>query len=576
VRWGIAGVVAALVAGAAQANCTVGKIAELPVTMQRFQPITDAKINGTDVRFLIDSGAFFSVITPGNAKALALRVEPMPGWRINGINGSADMSVTTVKKFTLVGADLPNIQFVVAGSELGSVGVLGQNFLGLYDAEYDLPHGAVRLMQAKGCERANLAYWAGSKPYSFLPIEPKDAHDPHTIGVVYVNGARIRATFDTGASTSMMTMAAAARAGITPSSPGVVEGGYIGGFGRKSVRTWIASFDSFKMGDQEEIRHGRIRFGQMDDNTDMLIGADFFIAHRVYVANAVHRLFLTYEGGPVFDLTTEHRDTSGAKIADAAPAEAPTTAEAFSRSGAVKLTQNDGAGAIADFTKAIDMAPTEPRYLLQRAGAYLSGGRRPLGEADIDKAITLKPDDVQARLMRARLRMANDRAGAVADIDAAAQTAAPSADERLQMGNLYTDADHFDQAVAQLDQWIKAHPDDQRRPMALNDRCWALALAGRDLPAALSSCNAAIRARPLPMFLDSRGLVELRMGAFGKAIADYDAVLAKEPKLAWSLYGRGIAKLRTGDAAGGKADIDAATAIAPKLPDRAKGLGITP
>ena len=35
----------------------------------------------------------------------------------------------------------------------------------------------------------------------------------------------------------------------------------------------------------------------------MLIGADFFLSHRVYVANSQRKLYFTYNGGPVFNLT---------------------------------------------------------------------------------------------------------------------------------------------------------------------------------------------------------------------------------------------------------------------------------
>jgi tetratricopeptide (TPR) repeat protein len=572
---------ACMVESAASAECGVGRIAELPVTMSAMQPMTDVVINGRTARFMIDSGAFFSVITPGNAKALNLHTEAMPGWMLRGINGETGMSVTTVKSFGIAGAQVPNVQFIVAGSEMGGAGVLGQNLLGLADAEYDLPHGAVRLMRAKGCaSNIGMAYWAAGRPFSMMNIMVRDQGDPHTIGTITLNGVPIKATFDTGASESVLSMAAAARAGITPRSPGVEPGGIIVGFGRKLVRTWIAPFDSLKIGDQEEIRHGRIRFGETTDGGDMLLGADFFIAHRVYVSNTQHRLYLTYEGGPVFSLQTHHQDQSGAAIAAEASRDDPSTAEGYSRAGAVRLAQHDRDGAIADFDKAIALAPTEPRYLLQRAGAALDAGRKEAASTDIAAAIRLKPDDVEALLARAGLELDADKpdpAAVLADIDAADRAAAPAADERLAIGGLYEAAEQPGRAVAQYDLWVRNHPDDVRRPEALNDRCWARALAGIELPAALSDCNAALRQRPGAIaILDSRGMVELRMGDLDKAIRDYDMVLKAQPKMAWSLYGRGIARRRKGDVAGGEADLAASAAMAPELALRAKGYGIVP
>jgi tetratricopeptide (TPR) repeat protein len=77
-------------------------------------------------------------------------------------------------------------------------------------------------------------------------------------------------------------------------------------------------------------------------------------------------------------------------------------------------------------------------------------------------------------------------------------------------------------------------------------------------------------------FLDSRGLVHLRQNNYDKAIADYDAALHLQPKIAWSLYGRGLAKLHKGLTAAGQADIAAATALQPKIARHAASYGISP
>jgi tetratricopeptide (TPR) repeat protein len=67
--------------------------------------------------------------------------------------------------------------------------------------------------------------------------------------------------------------------------------------------------------------------------------------------------------------------------------------------------------------------------------------------------------------------------------------------------------------------------------------------------------------------LDSRGLAYLKLGAFDKAIADYNAALRFNPKFASSLYGRGIAKVKSGESANGNTDIEAAQAIKANIAD---------
>ena len=57
----------------------------------------------------------------------------------------------------------------------------------------------------------------------------------------------------------------------------------------------------------------------------------------------------------------------------------------------------------------------------------------------------------------------------------------------------------------------------------------------------------------------------LKAGKYELALADYDAALAINPRLASSLYGRGLAKQRKGDPGGGRIDFAAARAIDPKI-----------
>jgi hypothetical protein len=60
-------------------------------------------------------------------------------------------------------------------------------------------------------------------------------------------------------------------------------------------------------------------------------------------------------------------------------------------------------------------------------------------------------------------------------------------------------------------------------------------------------------------------LARLRRGELDGSIADFDAALALNPRLANSLYGRGIAKRKNGDPAGADTDLAAAKAIRPGI-----------
>jgi tetratricopeptide (TPR) repeat protein/predicted aspartyl protease len=581
----------------------MGRLAELPVTMEGMRPLVHAAINGKDALFIADSGAFFSVLTPAAAREFNLRLEPTSVYfNLIGANGAAQTWITRVPKFTIFNIDVPKVPFLVAGNDLGhgAVGVLGQNVFRLGDVEYDLANGIIRILRTHGdCRKTSLAYWVNGKgiPYSEIDIDFATAERPHTEGTAYVNGSKIRVVFDTGAETSVMTLDAAKHAGVTPDSPGVNPAGMSSGFGRRWIPTWIAPFASFKIGD-EEIRNTRLRMG---DETlfgnDMLIGADFFLSHHILVASSQRKLYFTYNGGPVFNLTTlpapapraaEPAEAGspgppqpGPGQPEAQPAQAEQLdASGYARRGSASASRRDYEHALADLTRAIELAPTEAGYFYERGMAYWWSGQPDKALEDFSQAIKLKPDDVPALMARADLRARrHDPADIIApDLDAADRAAPREGDMRLALGHLYERLRNYPAAIVQFDDWISTHnTDDVEMASARNARCWTQALTGQGLDRALDDCNFAVHKNPkAAAFLDSRGLVYLRQGKYDKAIADYNAALALNPKIAWSLYGRGLARQHLGQTAAGQTDIGAATALAPKIAEEAASHGIVP
>jgi tetratricopeptide (TPR) repeat protein/predicted aspartyl protease len=575
-------------------GCKLLKFAEFPIAMGGLRPLMTARINDVDVQFVLDSGAFYSMISSASAAQLKLRTSPAPfGFYVTGVHGAAEVSIGTAKTFTIAGVPLHNVEFLVGGSEAGegSIGLLGQNVLHIADVEFDLGQGVVRLMKPKDCSKASLAYWAGkSTPYSVIDLAPDPTENTqlsHTYSYAYINGVEIRVEFDTGAATSILSLKAAARAGIKTDSPGVVSAETALGIGKSTFASYIAPFASFRIGG-EEIKNTRLRIGDIDlPNADMLIGADFFLSHRIYVANSQNKLYFSYNGGPVFNLTYGNRPA--AEAATDASAQPPDQAVApiedaadYSRRGAAFAARHEFDQALAALTRACELAPGNPEYLYQRAMVYWQLKQPDHAMADFDQALKFKPANLPARIARAQLLLQRgDSELAAADLDAADAIAPKEADERYQIAHAYERADRLAPAIAQLTLWIDSHADDARLPDALNSRCFIRALQDVDLPLALKDCNAALRRaeKSSPFYAavaDSRALVYLRMGDYDKSIADYDASLKIRANNAWSLYGRGIDKLRKHDTAAGEADIAQATGLRPQVGQDFQRRGIVP
>ncbi|MGZ3276255.1 MAG: aspartyl protease family protein, partial [Caulobacteraceae bacterium] len=219
---------------------------------------------------------------------------------IRGVAGADTLNgVVKADRFEFDGAAFKDVSFMATDRVTEVDGLLGQAFLKSVDVEYDLGGGMVRLAKAEGCSGVNMAYWAkDGTAYSVMPLEWIDRDRPHTEAAVYINGVRMRAVFDTGSTSSFITESAAARAGIRTSDPGVVPVGE--GLGLDgSFKSWVGTFASVKIGD-EEIRSAPMVIGQSGAEFDVLIGADFFLSHHIYVANSQEKIYFTYSGGPPF------------------------------------------------------------------------------------------------------------------------------------------------------------------------------------------------------------------------------------------------------------------------------------
>jgi tetratricopeptide (TPR) repeat protein len=346
----------------------------------------------------------------------------------------------------------------------------------------------------------------------------------------------------------------------------------IGAAGR--IQTWIAPFQSFKIG-EEEIRDTHLRFGDIDLGiADMLIGPDFFLSHRVYVDSRKQKLYFTYNGGPVFNLTTGSEGTQETAI----PAGEPTTADGYFRRGSAFLFRHENEQALADLRRACELDPQEPRYYFQRAAAYWELKQFDLVDADVNTALKLKPDYIDALVWRAQREVStHDKAAAIADLDAADHAAAPQDMQRLNMGDAYMRAEAPSQAIKQYGVWIDAHGQDYDLPRAYLARCGARAVSGQELDQGLSDCNKALHRMPdKAAGLMSRGLIYLRLGKYQRAVSDYNDALKEEPKNAWALYGRGMAESQLKNTSAAEADFNAATALAPHIGEEFKKRGILP
>jgi len=338
--------IGALVAGHAWAgDCHLNSYGTLPVEMVGGRATTMVKINGTDTRFILDTGAFFNTMSNATANSLKLETRGAPfGFHISGVGGDADVEVASVKEFGIVGTTLNDVEFIVGGSDAG-YGLLGANLLDFADLEIDLAGGKLTLFKADHCGKAMLAYWVkDGGEYNVADLDPSgQTYDRRTFLSVTINGKEVRALLDSGAGVTVLSRSAAERVGIDLNAPDVKAGSHTSGIGAKLVKTWIARVDSFSVG-TETIQHSQMQIidGTLGD-TDLILGVDFLLAHRMFIANRVGKAYFSYNGSRVFSFAAapSSNDKSDVDIATDDKGATPKTASDYALLGEAHLSRGE-------------------------------------------------------------------------------------------------------------------------------------------------------------------------------------------------------------------------------------------
>ncbi|MWV28293.1 DUF3857 domain-containing protein [Aurantiacibacter rhizosphaerae] len=143
-----------------------------------------------------------------------------------------------------------------------------------------------------------------------------------------------------------------------------------------------------------------------------------------------------------------------------------------------------------------------------------------------------------------------------------------SDDERLAHKDMLATVAAIDGQLEVARQFIAdAVADAPQSAAALNSDCWFRGLWNIGLEDGLEVCTQSIeRASNAAAALDSRALINFRLGDYPSAIADLDGALAISPGLAESHYLRGLAKLHAG-VDGAEDDLTVALRMAPHLED---------
>jgi aspartyl protease family protein len=95
----------------------------------RGQYVTDALVDGTPVRMMIDTGATFVAISASTAARLGLVPGAGPKWTITTANGRSIASPVMLDAMSFGGLYMNDVEALILAPEAGDVNLIGASFL---------------------------------------------------------------------------------------------------------------------------------------------------------------------------------------------------------------------------------------------------------------------------------------------------------------------------------------------------------------------------------------------------------------------------------------------------------------
>ena len=203
-----------------------------------------------------------------------------------------------------------------------------------------------------------------------------------------------------------------------------------------------------------------------------------------------------------------------------------------------------------------------PRFHVRKASdSCWALGRLDEARADLDRALTLDPDDGDAYALRAIIAVAlNDQAGALASGREAVRRSPRSAAARLALSYALQANLQLEAARDELLQAVADHPDDGRAWARLAELWLSLGYLDRASEAAKRAAALAPGEARANTVLGYAALARIDTSA---ARAAFERAISLEPDNPLARLGLGLARIREGHLAEGRRDIEIAVALNP-------------
>ena len=232
----------------ALADCKLQTVGEFHVDLSRGVPLVDGEVNGLPAKILIDTGASYSMVVRADAASLGI-VGVHGAGEMHAVGGESEVLAANVKSLKIANFAAHHLLLVEAGppnqAPDASLILLGDDFLSLYDIEFDYADGVVRLFQPQGSSPQQNDY--RNNPDSLASLAPTSPDDTRFVTVATLNGKSEPAVIDSGAAASVVDRSVAQGVGASLQSVDAP----MQGLGPDARLTWVGQFTSFAYGDEK-------------------------------------------------------------------------------------------------------------------------------------------------------------------------------------------------------------------------------------------------------------------------------------------------------------------------------------
>lgn len=237
------------------------------------------------------------------------------------------------------------------------------------------------------------------------------------------------------------------------------------------------------------------------------------------------------------------------------------TVKEYNTSGATKYKNQDYAGAIEDFTKAIALDGSYPNLFCNRAVAKHMLNNYEGALADWNKAVSIDPNFKNVYFNRANTKYAlKDYQGALADYNKAVTTTPEQSDLYSSRAITKYALKDYEGALADYNKAVTIGPE---QPDLYVDRGRAKAQL-KDYEGAIADFSKALRINPNePNAYLNRGMAKNQVKDYEGAITDCTEALRQNPKSAAACNSRAIAYAKLGKYEKAILDYDAAILLSP-------------